>query len=61
MFGNTEYGEGLVDNVHLDGAEMADSAIITERHLVVVEQYVDDPAGVFEIPDDVRYFLDYVL
>jgi len=61
MFSSGEFGDEVVDQVHLDNLDDSGRPIISDLDLVIVENYVNDPAGQYEIPDDTRYFLEYVL
>ena len=54
--------DGFADDATVDDVMFGTGAeTVTSYDLLLMEHYVNDPAGLFEIPDDVRYFLDYVL
>ena len=61
MFSSGDFGDEFVDQVHLDELDQSGRPIITDLDLEIVENYVNDPAGQYAIPDDVQFFLDYVL
>jgi len=61
MFSSGEFADEVVDQVHSDNFDDSGRPIITDFDLVMVENFVNDPAGQYEIPDDMRFYLDYVL